>query len=378
MRKKERIVDKGNNMAKIIQISEDLEVKKADVVVRARYKLNPLSLKFITTLIAGLKRSDDINEVYQFKVKDFQELTKLKRKDLYWAVKEALKELLEKPLYIPKGKDKNDNSFLMLNWVASAEYKEGEGIVEFEISNKLRPYILEAQKKFLKYKLENILSLRSSYSIRLYEILKDWFELYNRYGNKAERIISLDELKQILEVPKSYNYGGKGGIKDRILNKSKQELENNTDIIFSYEEIKTGRRVTHLKFYIRENKKNAKQIKNIKNNYFKSRKAFVSLLRKKYSGNGKFWGWKTIDNKNYWLGLDKEGLVYATGQGIRDFNAVEAERLYDLWFKIAKNSSLYQEIVSEGACIKDVTENNKELWLELRENIIRLKEEGII
>ena len=144
-------------MARIIKVEGDLEVKKADVVVKARYKLNPLSLKFITTLISSIKRSDEINELYIFKVKDFQELTKLKRKDLYWAVKEALKELLEKPIYIPKGKDKDDNSFLMLNWVASAEYKEGEGLVEFEISNKLRPYLLEAQKKFLKYKVSNYL-----------------------------------------------------------------------------------------------------------------------------------------------------------------------------------------------------------------------------
>jgi len=175
-------------VAKQIEVNGDLEVKKADVVVRARYKLNPLSLKFITSLIAGLKRGDDINEVYQFKVKNFKELTGLKRKDLYWAVKESLKELLEKPIYIPKGKDENDNSFLMLNWVASAEYKEGEGIVEFEISNKLRPYLLEAQKKFLRYRLENILSLRSGYSIRIYEILKDWLEMYSRYGNQFKRI----------------------------------------------------------------------------------------------------------------------------------------------------------------------------------------------
>ena len=176
-------------MAKLIEVNGKIEVKKADVIVRARYKLNPLSLKFITSLIAGLRRGDSINEIYQFKVKDFQELTRLKRKDLYWAVREALKELLEKPIYIPKGKDESDNSFVLFNWVSSAEYKEGEGMVEFEISSKLRPYLLEAQKKFLKYKLENILSLRSGYSIRIYEILKDWLELNKRYGNKTEKII---------------------------------------------------------------------------------------------------------------------------------------------------------------------------------------------
>ena len=367
-------------MAKLIQVNGDLEVKKADVIVRARYKLNPLSLKFITSLIAGLKRGDDINEVYQFKVKDFQELTKLKRKDLYWAVKESLKELLEKPIYIPKGKDENDNSFLMLNWVASAEYKEGEGIVEFEISNKLRPYLLEAQKKFLKYRLENILSLRSGYSIRMYEILKDWLEMYSRYGNKAEKIVSLKEFREILEIPRSYLFGD---IKRQILNKSKKELEEHTDIIFDYEEIKTGRKVTHLKFIIRPNPKNMQTENRIQENYFKSRKTFVALLRKNYSGNGKFFGFKTIENKSYWLGLDRKGLVYGFFESvdeihIKDFNAVEAERIYDVWFRIAQNSDTYKQIVHQGADLKEIAQSNKELWLELREDLIRLKEEGII
>jgi len=363
-------------MAKLIQVNGDLEVKKADVVVRARYKLNPLSLKFITTLIAGLKRGDSINEVYQFKVKDFKELTGLKRKDLYWAVKESLKELLEKPLYIPKGKDENDNSFLMLNWVASAEYKEGGGIVEFEISNKLRPYLLEAQKKFLKYKLENILPLKSSYVIRMYETLKDWFEMYSRYRNKAEvPPQSLEEFRQILEIPRSYRFND---IKRFILNKAKTELEKNTDIIFEYDEIKTGRKVTHLKFLIKANPKK-EQIDNIvQENYFSNRKAFVALLRQNYSGNEKFFGFKNIDGVNYWLGLDNNGLVYGTGAGIKDFNAVESARLYDIWLKIAQNSPLYQELVSKEVCLKQLAENNKELWLELREDIIRLKEEGLI
>ena len=169
------------------------------------------------------------------------------------------KELLEKPLYIPKGED--GNSFLMANWVADFEYKEGEGVVEFYISPKLRPYLLMAKEKFLKYRLENILPLRSGYSIRLYEILKDWFELHQRYKSRAEKIIALEEFKRILEIPNSYQYGNSSGIKRRILQKAKEELEKNTDICFDFEEIKTGRKVTHIKFIIFKNAKNIQRVK---------------------------------------------------------------------------------------------------------------------
>ena len=252
-----------------------------------------------------------------------------------------------------------------------------DGVITFTISKRLKPYILELQQKYLKYKLENILNLRGTYVIRLYEILKDWLELNARYGNKAEKIVSIKELREALEIPKSYQYSSH--IKKLILEKAKEQFEKYTDILMEYEEIKTGRKVTHLKFIIRPNPAKISQTDNrIQQNYFKSRKSFVTLLRRNYSGNGKFFGFKNIDGVTYWLGIDNKGLAYGTNGEIRDFNAVESAEIYDIWLKIAQNSSLYQELVIEGVDLKRLSQENKVLWLELREDIIRLKEEGII
>jgi len=359
-------------MAKIVKTNGDLEVKKSEAIVKARYKLSPLAIKFISVIISNLKRSDDMNEEYILKVKDFQELTGQKTKRIYELIDEALDNLLKNPLTIPLGDEKN--SILKANWVSGAIYNDGE--VRFMIYPPLRPFLLEVKEKYLKYRLENILSLKSSYVIRLYEILKDWLELNKRYGNKAEKIVKIDEFRQILEIPKSYVYGM---FKKRILNKAKAELEEHTDILFDYKEIKTGRKVTHLHFFITENPKNVQENYSIQENYFKSRKAFVALLRRNYSGNGKFFGFKRIEKRDYWLGLDKEGLVYGTYKNdIKNFNALESAKLYDLWLKIAQNSDIYKQLVEQGICLKELALNNKDIWLDLKEDIINLKEEGII
>ena len=360
-------------MAKHIQAKGELEVKKSEAIVKARYKLSPLAIKFISVIISNLKRSDDVNEEYVLKVKDFKELTGQKTKRIYELIDEALNDLLKNPLTIPLGDEKN--SILKANWVSGAVYNDGE--VRFMIYPKLRPFLLEVKEKFLKYKLENILPLKSSYVIRLYEILKDWLELNMRYGNKAEKIVSVNEFREMLEIPKSYQYSSH--IKKLILEKAKVELAKHTDVLFDYEEIKTGRKVTHLKFIIRPNPKKLQTDNRMQNAYFSSRKNFVSLLRKNYSGNGKFFGWKTIEGKNYWLGMDKNGLVYGTaGEEIKDFNGVESAKIYDLWLKIAQNSDLYKQLIEQSISLKEIAENNKELWLDLKEDIIRLKEEGII
>ena len=358
-------------MSKIVRTNKKLIIKKSEAIVKARYKLSPLAIKFISIVISNLKRSDDINEEYVIKVKDFQELTNQKTKRIYELIDEALNNLLENPLTIPL--EDEQNSILKSNWVSGAIYNEGE--VRFMIYPKLRPFLLEVREKYLKYNLENILKLRSAYIIRLYEILKDWLELNTRYGNKAEKIISVNELREILEIPKSYQYSSH--IKKLILEKAKLELKKYTDIIFNFKEIKTGRKVTHLHFYIYQNPK--KQSDNLEqNDYFLNQKTFVALLRKNYSGNGKFFGFKRIEDKNYWLGLDNNGLLYGVNGEIKDFNSTESSKIYDLWLTIAQNSSLYQGLVLKGENIKEIAKNNKELWLELREEIIRLKEDGII
>ena len=359
-------------MAKLIRAKENLIIKKPENLVKARFKLSPLAIKFLSTIIANIKRGDNLDEEYVLQVKDFKELTGQKTKRIYELIEEALEDLLKNPLKIPLNEEQT--KFLMCNWVSSAIYDAGQ--VSFLVDKRLRPLLLEIKEKFLKYRLENILNLRSGYSIRMYEILKDWLELNNRYGNKAEKIVSLAEFREILEIPRSYKYGM---LKQRILNKAKTELEKHTDILFDFEEIKSGRKVTHLKFLIRPNPAKLQTYNRVQENYFSSRKNFVALLRKNYSGNGKFWGFKTIDKKSYWLGLDNEGLVYATsGKDIKDFNGVESAEIYEFWLKVAQNSELYKELISEGICLKDLALNNKELWLEFREDLIRLKEEGII
>ena len=233
----------------IIPKSNDI-VRKSESLVKARYSLNPLALKFVTTIISNLKRSDEVDKEYIYRVKDFAEMMGVSYHDIYAEMEEAVEELLKKPLHI-----KTDDGWIKANWISDAEYKEGEGYISFTISKKLRPYLLAVQEKFLKYRIENILKLKSGYVIRLYEILKDWYNQSERYNGtkKVEKIVEVRWLREILEIPKSYQYSSH--LKKLIIEKAKKQLAEHTDIKFDYKEIKTGRKVTHIKFIIEDNSK---------------------------------------------------------------------------------------------------------------------------
>jgi len=348
-------------MTKLVKTNGSLEVKKSEFIVKARYKLNPLAIKFISTIIGNLKKTDEYNQEYIFKINEFKELTGQKTNRIYELLDEATEELLNNPLKIPL----EDGGFLKANWVADAEYKKGSGIISFTISPKLRPYLIEAQQKYLKYNLENILPLKSSYSIRMYEILKDYYNIQARYGNKVEKIIEVAKLREMLEIPKSYKYGNSSGIKQRVLEKSKQELKEHTDIIFDYEEIKTGRKVTHLKFTIQLNPKKLKEQEQEVKEYLKSFKTFTDYLRKNWAGNLKFFyvGKDVTSGKELFFGIDNKGLLYSTnGSEFINYNAIESKEKYIKFYKVFKNSQLWQDLLENQTNLVDIKSNNKELY----------------
>ncbi len=220
-------------------------VKKAQQLVESRYNLTAFEIKIISSLITMIKVSDTEFQEYAIKVLDWKNEKELKRKDIYEAFEDVADSLLRKPLTIRS----ENGDWIKANWVSSAQYKKGEGIVLFEISKKLKPYLLALKKHFLQYDIKNILPLRSAYVIRCYELLKDWYSTEIRYSkNKTvTKIISLVWIRQTFQIPTAYSYGM---LKKRILLKAQADLPLHTDIKFKFEEIKEGHKVTHIKFFI--------------------------------------------------------------------------------------------------------------------------------
>ncbi|XZK86037.1 replication initiation protein (plasmid) [Clostridium perfringens] len=158
---------------------------------------------------------------YIFKISDFMELLGVNTKTKYTEIPKITKDLMKKVFEIEE-----DDVIIQTAWLSSATYKKGSGIVELEFSPKLKPYMLKLNSMFTQYKLANILSMKSKYSPRIYEILK------------------CNEFKKL---------------------RTKKELKKLSDIWFEFEEIKTGRKVTSIRFYIYSNNiENGKKVYNFK------------------------------------------------------------------------------------------------------------------
>lgn len=201
----------------------------------------PLSVreqKIILTMVSMIEPSDYDFKDYIISIKEFHNLLGLDGREHYTEMKSVIQSLMTKTVEIPLG----GKSFLMTHWVSNAKYLEGTGTIQLRFSPELKPYLLQLKNTFTSYKLTNILSLNSMYSIRLYELMKKWQKV-----TKWE--CTVDSLREKLGATNK-SYAVYGNFKNKILNPSITELNNQTDLSIKFTEIKKGRKIVSIKFTI--------------------------------------------------------------------------------------------------------------------------------
>jgi len=109
------------------------------------------------------------------------------------------------------------NNILKVAWLSGVRVLRGEGIVEMEFSPYLKPYLLQLKKRFTSYKLQDVIQLKSAYSVRIYELLK-------QYETLGQRIFTIDELRYILAIQEN-EYKLYHQFKQRILLHSQNEIK---------------------------------------------------------------------------------------------------------------------------------------------------------
>jgi len=218
-------------------------VKKSNYfIMNSSYDLSLEEQKLILTLASMVQPCDEDFKPYKFKIADFMKLLGVDTKTKYTEVPKITKELMKKVFEIEV-----DDTLTQIAWLSSATYKKGSGMVELEFSPKLKPYMLKLNSMFTQYKLNNILSMKSKYSPRIYEILK-----CNEFKKQGYIEIKISDLRKLLKAEDIYTRYN--DFKRKIIEQSQKELKKISDISFDFEEIKTGRKVTSLRFYIHSNK----------------------------------------------------------------------------------------------------------------------------
>ncbi len=129
---------------------------------------------------------------------------------------------------------------VQINWLSKAEYYKGEGTVSLWFTSHIAPHLLQLKGRFTTYQLAQASALRSIYSWRLLELL-------SQYKKTGWRQIGLDEFHHAMESTEKQRENF-AAVRRKIIEPAVKELRAKDGWLIDWTPIKTGRKVTALRF----------------------------------------------------------------------------------------------------------------------------------
>lgn len=220
--------------------SSSKRVVKHNDLVKARSNLSKVEHRVIAMLIAQLDQEDDTFDLQRIHIRDIIEKSKSSSEDLYSRGKEICQRLLNQQIHIQTEEDGN-RVYEGYNALDKIRYMEGDGYIEARFNDSMKPFLLELKRRFTIYQLEAFMQLGSRYSMRIYELLKMREDL--RWLR-----MPVQHLRELLSCEDKYSRFG--DFRRRVIERAQSEINEITDISFTYKVEREGQSPVRVNFMI--------------------------------------------------------------------------------------------------------------------------------
>lgn len=220
-------------------------VVKDNALIEASHKLSEVEQRLV--LLAIIKAREVGDSIEQLKDKeltiyanDYIEAFNVDRTTAYKMLKQAVLGLFEAKWGYKFINSKNNIAVRHDRFIQSAEYVENEATVKFVFANAIIPMLVELERNFTSYELEQVVNLQSRYAMRLYEFLI-------RFKANKTLFITLAELRFRFGLIDT-EYKAMGDFKKRVINTAIDQINKNTNIFVKVIQHKQGRNITGFTF----------------------------------------------------------------------------------------------------------------------------------
>ena len=216
--------------------SHRVVIIQSNRLIEAHYQLTVAEQRLIFAMISMIETKDEDFKSYKIRLTDLAELWDITQDVVYRETKKITARLMKRLLQITE----SDGTFIQLHWICLSVHKPGYIMLQFHPL--LKPYLLQLKGAFTKCNLHMLNQFQSIYTIRIYQLLKQ----YEKIGG---RTFLIDDLKEILGIEKT-QYKVFNDFRKRVLNQARKELDMRGDITFDIEGIEKGRKVEEITFNI--------------------------------------------------------------------------------------------------------------------------------
>ena len=221
---------------------QNAQIYKANALVEASYRLTLYEQRIILVCISQVRRDEPLTDkkLYKVSAQEIAEFSGTQLGTAYQNMKSASERLFDRRVSLhesPNGK--GAARVKLTRWVQTIEYIEDEGVVALRFGTDMIPYLSQLTEQFTRYSLADIAKMSSTHAIRLYEMLAQW-------RGKGRREVSLEWFRDALQLDDKYS--NIRDLKRWVIEVATHQINEHSPLWVSWEQRKTGRRVSHLIF----------------------------------------------------------------------------------------------------------------------------------
>ena len=225
-------------------------ITKGNELIEARYKLTINQQRVLLSLSTQVRHDDADFKDYIVRVDELAKMWGIETsQNLYQRIEEAIDDLMADKRGSIRIEEQRADKTKVINyrWLTRSEYIKGSGEILLRLDPSVKPFYLQLKEKFTQYHLSAVIRFNSSYSIRIYELLK--LKQNMGKGGQFWREFTLLELREKLGIEQEL-YPKFADLHRRAIKPALKEINDHSDLaIIQVDYIKQGKAVAGLKIY---------------------------------------------------------------------------------------------------------------------------------
>lgn len=218
----------------------DLVVVKHNELIRSSFTLSVVESRIVLLCIAKIDSTRPLMHTTKFSIHaaEIADIVGIETDgSFYDNLKAATISLTDR--WVELAQPSEVTSEFRTRWIHAVNYIESEATVELYFAPFIIPFLTELRSNFTKYQVGNVLSFKSPYSIRFYEILKSW-------GSLGHKQIDAEWIRDTLQLSKAYLRAS--NLTEKVVKPAVEEINKHSDLQVTYENVLKGRRLVGYSF----------------------------------------------------------------------------------------------------------------------------------
>jgi plasmid replication initiation protein len=226
-------------------------IRKSNHLIEAQYKFDIWETRIFTTILARIRREDTDFQLYRIYLQDIITEFEINNHRAYDHLREAVKNLLNKKVYFNYETEYAERVtvYHLLrtgNYLVKVKDESKRNLEEYfdlTIDPLMKPFLLELKKQFTTYDMRNIMDFQSSYTVRIYEHLK-------QYESIGRRKMDIEYIRKTFDLGTKYPLFA--NFYQRIIAPAHRDINAHSDLMITeIERVKESGKITSLvfKFY---------------------------------------------------------------------------------------------------------------------------------